>query len=152
MHYLSAWLNSWACGAANAIVAATAFDLEQLDGIPTDKPGRVRFIFARSVQRNRWYRKLVSIVAEGLGMHPGVLHAEIKFKAAAWSAASSCIKGIRHGGAELESSTAFNTMDESRFGRYVDLAIEILFNDYLPGVERSAVFKEVEDFVGPRPA
>ena len=130
------------------IVPATGFDLEQLAAVPAGKPGRVKFIFARSVQRNRWYRALVSIAAEGLGMHPGVLHAELKFKA---GLVRRIITSKEFGTAVELESTQFATMEEGRFGRYVNLAIEILFSHYLIGVDRSAVFKQVEDVVGPRP-
>lgn len=134
---------------AGAIVPATSFDLEQLDGISQDRPGRVRFIFARSVLRNRWYRKLVSIAAEGIGMHHGVLHAELKWKC---GLIRHLITSKEFGVAVELESTAFNAMDDTRFGRFIDQAIEVLFIDYLPGVDREEVFKQVADFVGPRPA
>ena len=55
-------------------------------------------------------------------------------------------------GAAVElRSTAFARMDGLEFRQYVNAAIEIIFNDYLPGVRRQNVFAEVEAMVGPRP-
>jgi hypothetical protein len=130
-----------------ALVPATKADIAALDRVRKGAPLGTKVIFRRSVVHNRWYRGLVGVVADGLGLHPDALHAELKSKA-------GLVRRILLGDAgpfvELESC-AFATMDESAFREYVSLAIEIIFRDYLPGVRRGPVFKQVEAMVGPRP-
>lgn len=130
-----------------SLVPATPFDVQQLEKLRPGRPFRTTVVFNRSVQHNRWYRALVSIVADGLGLHPDTLHSELKFKA-------GMVRRILIGQAqpfvELHS-TAFEAMDEGKFTEFVTLAVEILFRDYLPGVKRDHVFKRVEELVGPRP-
>lgn len=130
-----------------SIVPATPMDMEQLQKLRPGRPHRASIVYSRSVQHNRWYRGLVSVVADGLGLHPDTLHAELKFKA-------GMVRQILLGSAgpfvELQS-TAFDQMDEAKFTEYVTLAVEILFRDFLPGVKRDNVFRRVEELVGPRP-
>lgn len=130
-----------------ALVPATRADFAALDRVRTNAPLATKVVFRRSVEHNRWYRGLVGVVADGLGLHPDALHAELKFKA-------GLVRRILLGEAgpyvELESC-AFATMDETQFREYVSLAIELIFRDYLPGVRRGPVFKQVQELVGPRP-
>lgn len=130
-----------------ALVPSTPFDVAQIEKLRPGRAFRTTVIFNRSVQHNRWYRGLVSVCADGLGLHPDTLHCELKFKA-------GMVRRILIGQAqpfvELHS-TAFDSMDEAKFTEYVTLAVEILFRDYLVGVKRDHVFKRVEEMVGPRP-
>jgi hypothetical protein len=101
---------------------------------------------ARSRQEEKWYRGLVGVVAEGIGMEPNTLHFELKYYAGK-------ILGIVNSPAlgpqvVLQSSTQ---MDDEEFHIFVTLATEILFQRYLPGARRSDVFKEVEHRVGHGP-
>jgi hypothetical protein len=48
-------------------------------------------------------------------------------------------------------STAFATMSETEFSEFVSMAVEVAFNDYLPGVRRKDVLARVEEMVGERP-
>jgi hypothetical protein len=121
-------------------------DEAQLEKLRPDRPYRASIVYSRSNQHNRWYRGLVSIVAEGLGLHPDTLHAELKFKA-------GLIEHIIMGAAgpmPVLYSTKFSEMDEARFTEFVNLAVEIIFRDYLEGVRRGDVFKRVEELVGLR--
>lgn len=109
---------------------------------------RITATYPRSLQHQRWYRALVSVVADGVGMQPDALHKELKFRA-------QLIEHIfiAQGGAvaiELKS-TRFRDMDEPDFTAYTNLAIEIIFRDFLPGVSRNSVIAQVNDMVGPRP-
>ncbi len=128
---------------------ATAFDLEQLERLRQGGSGmRIRATYPRSMQHQRWYRALISVVAEGIGWQPNGLHKEIKFRA-------QLIENIfmlKGGGVAVElKSTAFGAMDEPDFKQYTDLALEIIFRDFLPGVQRNSVIAQVHDMVGPRP-
>lgn len=127
---------------------ATAFDLEQLETVRQGKDARVSITHPRSLARMRWYRALVSVVADGLGRQPQGLHSELKFKA-------ELVKSIfltQSAGTVVElKSTAFAAMDESEFAAYVNLAVEIIFRDFLPGVRRNSVIAQVNNMVGPRP-
>jgi hypothetical protein len=132
------------------LVPATPYDLEQLEKLPRGKPGRVHFSHPRSAARNRFYRAFVSVIAEGIGIAPGSLHAELKFKC-------GLIRNImltKSAGTVVElKSTAFAAMAEDEFSEFVTMAIEVAFNDYLPGVKRKDVLARVEDMVGgPIPA
>lgn len=129
------------------LVPASAHDLERLEHVRAGRPLRTEVSFARSGPHHRWYWALVGVVADGLGMPRQQLHCELKLKA-------GLIKSIMLAGktsvVELES-TSFAAMDEGRFSEYVSVAVEIIFRDFLPGVRRGPVFKQVEALVGPRP-
>jgi hypothetical protein len=131
-----------------ALVPATPFDLEQIERITRGRPARTVVTFPRSLPHQRWYRALVAVVADGLGLPPGTLHAELKFKA---GLIEHIVAGRAGVAVELRS-TAFAAMDEAEFTAYVRLAVEIIFRDYLPSVRREDVFAHVEAMVGPQPA
>lgn len=133
---------------APRIVAATQFDLDQLEKVGRERSLRVKITYDRSSPHNRWYRGLVSIVADGVGIHPGVLHAQLKFEA---GLIKQTLVSPRFGVAVLLESTKFSEMDETRFCEFVDTAVELIFSQYLPGVSRKDVFNRVADMVGPRP-
>jgi hypothetical protein len=108
---------------------------------------RISATYPRSLQHQRWYRALISVVADGIGWQPNGLHKEIKFRA-------QLVEQIfmHKGGVSVElKSTAFGELDEPDFRAYTDLAIEIIFRDFLPGIERNSVIAQVHDMVGPRP-
>jgi hypothetical protein len=133
-----------------SLVPATPFDVQQLEKLRPGRPYRTSVVYSRSVQHNRWYRGLVSIVADGLGLHPDTLHADLKFKA---GMVRHILLGATSRAPYVElHSTAFDAMDEAKFTEFVTLAVEILFRDYLVGVPRGNVFQRVEELVGPRPS
>lgn len=131
-----------------ALIPATAKDFERLErqrhrkGINALLKGP-----HRSRDQEDWYRALVRYVAEGVGMHPDTLHAELRYEAGK-------IKRIylseRMGKAvELKSSTE---MDLAEYAAFVTAATDIVFRDYLPGVRRKDVIATVDKMVKePRP-
>lgn len=129
------------------LVPATAFDRSTLERVRGKQPLATTVTFRRSVVHNRWYRALVGVVAEGLGVHPQALHADLKLKA---GLVRQILLNASGPLVELESC-AFATMDEARFREYVGIAVEIIFRDYLPGVRRADVYEQVKQLVGPRP-
>lgn len=130
------------------LVPATPFDLEQLERLRQGKGMRISATYPRSLPHQRWYRALISVVADGIGWQPNGLHKEIKFRAQL----VEHIFMLKGGGVGVElKSTAFGELDEPEFRAYTDLAIEIIFRDFLPGVERNSVIAQVHDMVGPRP-
>jgi hypothetical protein len=130
-------------------VPATPFDLEQLERLRQGGNGMlIKATYPRSLQHQRWYRGLCAVVADGIGWQPNALHKEIKFRAQL----VNHIFMLKGGGVAVElKSTAFGELDEPDFRAYTDLAIEIIFRDFLPGVERNSVIAQVHDMVGPRP-
>ena len=121
------------------LVPASPYDLEQLDKMRPGRSAACVIKYPRSLQHQRWWRALVGIVAEGLGMQPGTLHAELKLKAGLiahiW---------MRDGKPMTElKSTAFGEMDEEEFTAFTRAGVEIIFAHYLPGVERENVFERV---------
>lgn len=127
---------------------ATPFDLEQLERLRQGKGVRIEATYPRSLPHQRWYRALIAVVADGIGWQPNGLHKEIKFRAQLIEQ----IYMLKGGGVAVElQSTKFTEMGEPEFRAYTDLAIEIIFRDFLPGVERNSVIAQVHDMVGPRP-
>jgi hypothetical protein len=109
---------------------------------------RITATYPRSLQHQRWYRALVSIVADGIGWQPNALHKELKFRAQL----VENIFMLKGGDVAVElKSTAFGELDEPEFREYTNLALEIIFRDFLPGIERNSVIAQVHDMVGPRP-
>lgn len=123
---------------------ASAADLEELDKIRQGRPALCAIKFPRSLQHHRWWRALVGVVAEGLGVNHDALHAEIKLKAGLVSHMF-----LHQGRAMTElKSTAFANMDEIEFTAFTRLGVEIIFRDYLPTVDRDTVFDRVRELVG----
>lgn len=110
---------------------------------------RIRATYPRSLQHQRWYRALVAVVADGIGWQPNALHKELKWRAQLVESIF-ILQGGEGVGVELRS-TAFDEMDEPDFSAYTDLAIEIIFRDFMPGVQRNFVIEQVHEMVGPRP-
>ena len=127
------------------IVAASAADLLNLEKISPGRQLSVIAVVPRSSKQNRWWHKLVAVVADGLGVHPATLKAELKFK-------SNLIKQIipTQFGIMVElQSVSFQAMrDEQDFTEFRRISVEVLFRDYLPGVKRRDVYAEVEDLTG----
>lgn len=131
------------------LVPATKMDWDRIGLFPKGKPMQVQTTFQRSSALQRWYRGLVSLVAEGLDMAPDALHVELKWKAGLVRQILMCEqKGVL---VVNLRSTAFSQMDDSEFREYVNLAVELIFKEFLPGVRRKDVYKRVEEWVGPRP-
>lgn len=127
------------------IIPASRLDVDALAKIRPGRELRTRITFARSLPRMRWYRGLLAIVAEGLGVHPDGIHAELKFKC---GFVRRILTSKEFGVAVELESAAFNSWDEVRFGEFLDLAIPRLFEDYLPGVKRKDVYARVEAWLG----
>lgn len=129
------------------LVPASPFDVEQFGRVRAGKPALAKIVFPRSLQHLRWYRGLVGVVAEAVGMHPNSLHAHLKFKA-------ELIRNITmvDGRPLVElKSTSFSEMDEAEFTDYRIIAVNILFRDFLDGVRKKDVWRQVEQLVGPCP-
>jgi hypothetical protein len=133
------------------LVPATQMDLERLQNVRGKRPMQTTLIFTRSSPLNRWYRGFVSIVAEGIDAHPEQLHQELKFRAGLIEQIIMVKSQQANGVAVRLRSTAFPAMEDGEFREYVNLAVELIFRDYLPGVKRKDVYKRVEEWVGPRP-
>jgi len=101
---------------------------------------------ARSRQEERWYRGLVGVVADGIGMDPNALHFELKYHAGKIiNIVNSPLLGLN---LVLKSSTQ---MDDEEFHAYVRMAEAILFEKYLPGVRKKDVLQRVFELTGLRP-
>jgi hypothetical protein len=101
---------------------------------------------ARNRLEERWYRALCGVVADGVGMHPDVLHFELKYHAGKIiQIVDSPLLGLN---VVLKSSTQ---MDDEEFHIYVQLAEAIMFSRYLPDVRRNDVLARVYELTGLRP-
>jgi hypothetical protein len=129
------------------ILPATAFDLERLEKVREGTPFHASIVFARSLPLHNWYHALVSVVADGLGLHHDTLHAELKAKAGKVAR----ILFLERGPVIELKSTAFRAMDNIEFSEFVAIAERLVFEHYLPGVRKKDVLRRVADLVGPRP-
>jgi hypothetical protein len=101
---------------------------------------------ARSRQEEKWYRALVHVVADGVGLHPDNLHWELKREAGKiLRLVCSDQFGLQF---VLKSSMQ---MDDDEFHDFVQIATEIMFAKYLPNVRRKDVFQRVYEITGLRP-
>jgi hypothetical protein len=80
----------------------------------------------RSRKQENWYRKLVRVCADGIGIPPETLHVQLKEK----------------GGKIVLKSCA--DMDDAEFQAYVAGAVETIFAEFLVGVRRQDVYDEVD--------
>jgi hypothetical protein len=127
------------------LVPATPADLEVLDKVRPERPLRTRVTFDRSSPHNRWFHGLLGVVADGIGMHPAQLKAELKWKC---GLVKNILSSPSFGIAIEFKSVAFGEMDEIEFTQFRQIAVEVLFRDYLPGVKRRDVWKRVDELMG----
>jgi len=130
----------------HALVPDTEADVAQFSKLRDGHSYFGKIVFKRSVQHHRWWRGLVWIVSQGIGVNHETLHDDIKYKA-------QLVRAIMLGQASrapyvLLKSTAFDQMDEGTFIEFVTVGVEIIFRDYLPDVPRSNVFERVRQMVG----
>jgi hypothetical protein len=133
-----------------ALVPATSVDEDRLRSIRHYEPMQVQTLFARTSKLNRWYRGLVGRVAEAIDVAPDALHADLKFKAGLIEQVM-LVHAARGGFAVRLRSTAFPLMDETEFSRYVDVAVELMFRDYMPGIRSRERQRLIAEWVGRRP-
>ncbi|HLH92109.1 MAG TPA: hypothetical protein VKX28_27055 [Xanthobacteraceae bacterium] len=134
-----------------ALLPATDIDRERLRSIRCFEPMQVQTIFARTSKLNRWYRGLLGKVAEAIDVHPDLLHAELKWKAGLVLQIMAFPSGEVAAIAVRLKSTAFPLMDDAEFSRYVDVAVELLFRDYLPHVRSRQRKALIAEWAGRRP-
>jgi hypothetical protein len=119
-------------------------DVAQLERLRDGHSFYAKIIYRRSIQHHRWWRGLVHIVADGLGVDQDLLHDDIKAKAGL----VRVLLLSNNDPVTIPRSTAFEAMDEARYTAFVDMGVEIIFRDYLPGVRRESVFERVREMVG----
>jgi hypothetical protein len=125
----------------------TSFDMERFAKLRPNQPFLCKVTFIRSLKHHRWYRALVGVVADGIGMHPDLLHQQLKFKA-------EYVRNffLQNGRLIVNlKSVAHGEMDETEFKEFREVAVNIIFRDYLDGVRRKDVWRRVEEIVGPCP-
>lgn len=135
----------------NTLVAATPAETGKLLAIPDGTVLTADLSDDRDLTHHNWYWALLAVVAEATGLHIQALHSDLRWRVGLVDAM------FQSGGVTLASLTPTRfprrggSLLEHEFRAYVDIAIEIIFRDYLPGVRRQDVFKEVERMVGHRP-
>lgn len=136
-----------------ALVPATSIDEERLRSIKHSEPMQVQTMFSRTSRLNRWYRGLLGKVAEAIDANPDLLHAELKFKAGLVQQIMLMPKRATISGAVAVRlrSTAFPLMDDTEFSHYVDVAVELLFRDYLPHIRSRRRQAYISEWAGRRP-
>jgi len=135
-----------------ALLPATSIDEERLRAIRCyDQPMQVQTMFTRTSRLNRWYRGLLGKVAEAIDANPDALHAEIKFKAGLIEQIIPVRAAIGSTVAIRLKSTAFPLMEDADFSRFCDVAVELLFRDYLPHVKSRQRQALIAEWAGRRP-
>lgn len=135
-----------------ALVPATDIDAERLRSIRAwDVPMQVQATFPRTSKLNRWYRGLVGKVAEAIDVNPDALHNDLKFKAGLVQQIFPVRTGTTNSFAVRLRSTAFPLMEDAEFSHYVDIAVELLFRDYLPHVRGRQRKALIAEWAGRRP-
>lgn len=135
-----------------ALVPATSMDEERLRSIRLyNEPMQVQTLFARTSKLNRWYRGLVGHVADAIDASPDALHADLKFKAGLILQIIPVRTGTSAAIAVRLKSTAFPLMDDTEFSHYVDIAVELMFRDYLPGIRSRQRQALITEWAGRRP-
>lgn len=129
------------------IIAASAYDLEQLERLRRGVPFANSSIFKRSLKAHRWYWGLLTLVGHSIDMHPDDLHAHLKFEA------GRIARRSLHNGklvVELKSEgfSGPHAMDETEAREYRIAAVNIIFRDFLDPVDRPEVFRQVDEYVG----
>jgi hypothetical protein len=131
--------------AAPVLIAATPADLEKLVKLPQRRSPWHAHIsgLPRSRQEEKWYRALLDVVADGIGMDPTTLHFELRYHTGQiLDIVRSPLLGLH---LVLKSSAQ---MDDQEYHTYVQLAVEVLFARYLPDVRRQDVLDEVYQRTG----
>lgn len=127
------------------IIPFAPSDLEELEKVHRGRPVSVAITYARSSRHNRWFHKLLGVIADGIGKHPAVLKIELKHKAGLINdVLISPVFGVHVD----YKSVAFAAMEEADFTAFRRAAVDILFVDYLPGVRRRDVYEQVEALTG----
>lgn len=130
--------------ARRVLVPASAHDVDLLAKVRTDVILGTYLRYRRNDRRERWYWGFVQHVADGLGRDRYSLHAELKFLA---DRVEAIIEG-QYGPVVLLQSTSREAMDDARFAEYVNQAVEITFNRFLPDVRRKDIIAEINRMVG----
>ena len=135
-----------------ALLPATSIDEERLRAIRCyDQPMQVQTMFTRTSRLNRWYRGLLGKVAEAIDANADALHAEIKFKAGLIEQIIP-VRSVKGSTVAIRlKSTAFPTMEDADFSRFCDVAVELLFRDYLPHVRSRQRQALISEWAGRRP-
>jgi hypothetical protein len=126
------------------IEPARASDLEDLERVR--KREGINAVLRgprRSRQQEKWYRAFLRYVADGLGMHPDLLHTQLRVRAGKFKHMVQTKWGP---GFELTSSIE---MDDAEYNEYVQFAVDTVFSDpnYLPSVQRADVLAAVDAMV-----
>ncbi len=135
-----------------ALVPASDLDYDRLRSIRHREPMQIETRYTRMGNLQRWYRGLVSRIAEGIDVSPEALHCECKFKAGLIEQIIMVKAATIGAGVAVRlKSTSYSAMDQTSFERYVDVATEILCRDYLGDISSRARQKLILEWVGHRP-
>jgi hypothetical protein len=121
------------------LIPASHLDWEMLDGVREGVDMSCKLTLPRSLPQQRWYRGLVTKVATGCGLPHSVLHENLRIKAGLWHINISGEVPVT-----ILHSTAFDVMDGIEFTSYIEFALMTIMSDYLPGIKRSELIREID--------
>jgi hypothetical protein len=135
------------------LAPATSIDEERIGSIRIDEPMQVQTTFVRTGPLHRWWRGLVGRVAEAIDVPHDALFQEIKFKAGLIAQIMPVFAdGGKGGGVAIRlKSTAYPLMDDADYSHFIDIGLELLFRDYLPGIRSKERQKLIVEWAGRRP-
>lgn len=126
------------------IFPSSALDLQSLEKLPQREDLAAKIWKPRALPLQRFYRGLVSLVAEAVGERPDELHVRLKIRASLISQVVA-LDGRFH---LVVKSTAFDDMDEIEFRDYVRFAIDVITMEILPGHRETELIKNVKHMIG----
>jgi hypothetical protein len=121
------------------LIPASQIDWEILDGIRLGVDMACKLWMPRSLPHNRWYRALVSAVAEANGIPHQTLHETLKIKAGLFHMNISTDIPVT-----ILHSTAFEAMDQTEFSRYTEFALMTILDEYVSGLTRSDLIRKID--------
>lgn len=127
------------------LVPATTADREKIKPRWVGRLLRTEITRPRSRKHENWFRELCRFVGDAVGRHEGTIYAYLKFEAGKVAGIYDTPKGVM---VELKSATK---MSDEEYRDLTDTAIEVIFRDFVPGVDRKGFFEQLEARVGPRP-
>ena len=126
------------------IFPSSSLDLQTLEKLPQKQDLACKIWRPRALPLQKFYRGVVSMVADAIGQRADELHLRLKLRAALIQAVH--LEAGKH--VFVLKSTAFDEMDEIEFRDYVRFAIDVITMEILPGYRETELIKNVKRMIG----
>ena len=120
----------------------TEHDREELRQLPPYERVQVTLVRSRSRDMTAFYWALIDKVAQGTGWTKDALSTELLIR----TGTIHCLT-FKNGDIHVEAKSIAK-MPQDEFREYVDAAIELVCREYISGMQRGELIREVERMVG----